>query len=84
MFYQGKTYARRNQRFTNAKPTFYLGKTYDSEDRGIDFRSKKRSKNDVKTNMQCEADLRPIFHHLRVDVGSMLAPKTEAKSIKHR
>ena len=36
---RSKSDAFRNDLFY-ANPTFYLGKTYDSEDRGIDFRSK--------------------------------------------
>ena len=80
---QIKNGAFRNNRFY-AKDTFYCSKTNDSEDRRIDFRSKKRSKNDVKTNVQCEVDSRPVFHHLRVDFGTILAPKTEPKSIKNQ
>ncbi len=54
------------------------------EERRVDFRSKNRSNNCVKTNVQCEACLRPVFHHLGVDLGTILAPKKEAKSLKNR
>ena len=81
--HQIKNGAFRNNLFY-AKDTFYCSKTNDSEDRRIDFRSKKRSKNDVKTKVQCEVDSRPVFHHLRVGFGTILAPKTKPKSIKKR
>ena len=80
---RSKSGAFRSNLFS-AKPTFYYSKTNDVEDRRVDFRNKNRSKNTVKTNVPCEVESRPVFHPLGVDFGTILAPKTDTKSIKNQ